>query len=249
MRTIAVVNRKGGVGKTTTAANVAHALAADGYRVLALDLDPQGHLASALGADGGGPGIDGCLLRDAPLAQAVRPARDNLWLVPAGAELAEVEGLAGGPERGTRLARALTGLGEDFDLAVVDAPPSARLLAANALLAATDAVLPVPCEYLALDGLAGLLATLERLERVHGRVTRRWLAVTRYQGRRRLSREVRELLVARFPDQVLATAVRENAAVAEAPGFGRTVLEYAPRSHGAQDYTRLAADLMTGRTL
>lgn len=249
MRTIAVVNRKGGVGKTTTAANVAHALARDGYRVLALDLDPQGHLASALGVDGRRPGIDGCLLRDAPLVEAVRPARDNLWLVPAGDDLAEVEGLSGGPERGTRFARALTGLGEDFDVAVVDAPPSARLLAANALLAATDVLLPVPCEYLALDGLAGLLGTLERLERVHGRATRRWLAVTRYQGRRRLSREVRELLVARFPDQVLATAVRENAAVAEAPGFGRTVLEYAPRSHGAQDYTRLAADLITGRTL
>jgi len=249
MRTIAVVNRKGGVGKTTTAANLAHALARDGHRVLAVDLDPQGHLASALGAEAGGSGLAGCLLEDAPLARALRPARDNLWLVPAGAGLAEMEGLQGGPERGTRLARALATVAASFDLAVVDAPPSARLLAANALLAASDVLLPVPCEYLALDGLAGLLTTLERLERAHGRDTRRWLAVTRYQGRRRLSQEVRELLVARFPDQVLATAVRENAAVAEAPGFGRTVLEYAPRSHGAQDYTRLAADLMTGRTL
>ncbi|MFW6278032.1 MAG: ParA family protein [Halorhodospira sp.] len=248
-RVVAFLNQKGGVGKTTSAVNVAHAWARAGRQVVGIDLDPQGHFAASLGLEGLDPGLDEVLFEGVALTERLQPARDHLQLIPPGPRLPEAEQMSGGRERGWRLQQAIAGLDPFPDYVVIDCPPSSGLLAMNALLATDELIMPVSCDYLALEGLAGLMRTLLRVERGLGAYTHKYVLVNRYNERRRLPREVLGKLREYFPGQVLCTPVRDNVALAEAPGFGQTIFEYRPGSHGASDYEALAEDIEQYRVL
>lgn len=251
MRVIAVVNQKGGVGKTTTALNLAHALAMGGHRVLVVDADAQSHLTASFGLyDRDVRGLDGVLLDSTGLEGALREVRSGLFLVPAGERLGEVDFLLqGGARRGFLLREALSALGPRFDFVLLDAPPSSGLLGMNVLLAASELLTPVSSDYLALHGLARLMGLVEHIQAKLNRRLQQWLVVTRYDGRRRLAKDVHKKLIEHFPDRLLQTRVRESAALAESPSFGKTIFEYRRLSSGAQDYLSVAADLVHRRVI
>ncbi len=267
------MNQKGGVGKTTTTLSLAHALALSGRRVTALDMDPQGHLGKGLGLGGCSRrrstssipgvvngeaeedddlerGLDEVLLDGVPMEDNVLEVRDRLRLVPAGERLAEVEMVAqGGASRGFRLNEALQGKMDNEDFVFIDCPPSAGLLSMNALFAVEEVVVPVSSDYLALHGVSRFMMILQHIEQALNRRMKVWIALTRYQERRRLARDVRATLAEYFPGRVLATPVRESAALAECPGHGKTIFEYQRGGNGAADYRQLADDLATARTV
>lgn len=249
MRVIAVINQKGGVGKTTTTLNLAHALARQGYQVMAIDLDPQAHLTASLGLEERAQaGIDSVLLDEAPIREVARAVRERLLLVPAGERLGEVDRLnRGGAQRGWLLKQALADVARGLDIVLLDCPPSAGLLNMNALLASGELMIPVSGDFLALHGLAKLMGLIAHVEKTVKSPMKKWLVLTRYQTRRRLSREVRDKLLNYFPQQVLATPIRESVALAESPSFGQTIFEYQAKGHGAEDYMGLARDLITER--
>jgi len=246
---IAVMNQKGGVGKTTTTFNLAHALSMTNKRVLAIDLDPQAHLTASFGIDTHShPGIDEVMMRNASLSDVKLKVRDNISLIPAGPSLAEFDQVKeGGSQRGWYLKKILSRV-RGSDIVLVDCPPSAGLLTMNALLAAKEMLIPVSGDYLALHGLSRLMGILKNIESRLQRQTKKWVVVTRFHERRRLAREVRDKLLQHFPGQVLATPIRESVALAESPSFAKTIFEYKQHSNGAQDYTDLADDLLSGRT-
>lgn len=251
MRVIAIMNQKGGVGKTTTTANVAHALALAGQRVLVLDMDPQGQLGVGLGVHvNGHGGLDHVLLEGASLCDVIVDAREQLKLAPAGARLAEFEHIVvGGAQRGELLRRALENLGEEVDFALIDAPPSTGLLAVNALIAAEEVLAPVSGDYLGLHGVTRFMELAGRTDKLLGRQTQMWIALTRFNARRRLANDVRDRLIEHFPGHVLATPVHECASLAESPSFGKTIFEYHANGRGAEDYRRLTQDLLERKTL
>lgn len=248
-RCLVFLNQKGGVGKTTSAVNVAHALARGGSRVLGLDLDPQGHFAASLGVEGLDPGLDDLFFAGAGLQERAQQARERLLLVPPGPRLPEVEQMSGGRERGWILSNAVEQLDAELDYIIIDCPPSSGLLAINALLATDDVIMPVSCDYLALEGLAGLMRTLMRVEQGLNISRSKYVLITRFNGQRRLPREVRGKLEEYFPGQVLRTSIRDNVALAEAPGFGQTVFEYRAESNGAKDYAAVTEDIRYRRVL
>jgi chromosome partitioning protein len=252
MRRIAVMNQKGGVGKTTTTINLAHALALAGHRVTALDLDPQGQLGAGLGvvANGHG-GMDEVLLAQAPLRAVLQPAREHLRVAPAGPRLSEFEFMSeGGARRGMFLKEALqAGQGDEDEIVLIDAPPSAGLLAMNVLMAVDEVLIPVTGEYLALHGVGRFMRILQHIDESLERKTKLWIALTRFNERRRMARAVREKLLEYFPGTLLATPIRESAAVADSPGVALSIFEYQRRGNGADDYRALADDLLNARTV
>jgi chromosome partitioning protein len=251
MRTIAVINQKGGVGKSTTSLNLAHALSVGGHKVLALDMDPQGHLAAGLGiVDEAEAGLDDVLLDDMALGDVLTEVRERMWLAPAGTRLAEFEmSSEGGAARGWKLHQALQATARDEDFVLIDCPPSTGLLAMNALFAATEVLIPVSSDFLSLHSLSRFMQVLASIDQALERSTRVWFVLTRYHDRRRLARDVRDRLVEYFPGSVLRTPIRECAPLAESPGFGQTVFEYRRSSNGAADYSELTQDLLDARTL
>ena len=251
MRRLAILNHKGGVGKTTTCFNLASAYADQGLKVLCIDLDPQGHLAVSLGVtEPGLQGVDALFFDDAELPELRVEARDGIDLLPAGYRLGEIERLAAqGRERAEVLGRKLAAVETEYDLLMIDCPPNSGLLNFNALFAADEVLIPVSGDYLALHGLSQLLRTLSSAERFMKKPIRMWIALTRFAVRRRLANQVRDKLIKYFPDKLLATVVRENAPLAESPSFGKSIFDYSRRSNGAEDYRRLADDLLYGRVV
>jgi len=248
MRTIAVVNQKGGVGKTTTTVNLGHALALQGKRVMLVDLDPQGHLSLCLGLyRAPHEGIDSVLLDGQPLQGKAVSTRELLSLVPAGDKLGEFEQIEGGAERGNILRSAIQQAALDVDYLIFDCPPSAGLLVVNAVLAADDVLVPVTGDYLSLTGLAKLMVTIQRIEGLRDSPLKKWIFLSRYVARRSLSEEVRDKILQHFPEHLLSAHIREAAVLTECAGVGRSIFEYRAKSKSAEEFRTLADDLLQGK--
>lgn len=246
-KTIAVLNQKGGVGKTTTAVNLGAYLAADGHRVLLVDDDPQGNTTSGLGLDKHSlenTVYDLLLGRSEPTSTIKQTSIKNLWLLPANSKLAgaEVE-LVGQPQREMKLKRILDGL--DYDFIFIDCPPSLSLLTVNALAAADDVLIPVQAEYYALEGLSQLLDVIHQVKQaLNPGLNVLGLIVTLYDSRNLLSEQVKNELKKHFGAKLFDTVVPRNVRLAEAPSFGRTIMEHDRGSKGAVAYEALAKELV-----
>ncbi|MDQ3870952.1 MAG: AAA family ATPase [Chloroflexota bacterium] len=247
--TIACVNQKGGVGKTTTVVNLATYLALGGHRVLVVDLDPQGNCTTGLGVDK--PAVDHSvyevLVDGAALSEVVQPtAIARLSLVPAAASLAglEVE-LAPLPARERRLSRALEGGTERYDYILLDCPPSLGLLTVNALTAAASVLIPIQSEYYALEGLSDLIATVKLVrEHLNPGLEIRGVVLTMYDPRTRLSADVAGEVRRHLGGAVFETLIPRSVRLSEAPSYGLPVALYAPDSRGGQAYRALAAEFL-----
>ncbi|MCU7840950.1 MAG: ParA family protein [Candidatus Thiodiazotropha sp. (ex Troendleina suluensis)] len=246
MRRIALINQKGGVGKTTITTNLGHALALAGHRVTVIDLDPQGQLASSYGIfRAPTKGIDQVLLNGADPCSVKLGIRDMLTLIPAGAGLQEIEYLHdGGASRARLLQHALQGMIDDQAFVLFDCPPSSGLLVANAIFAADEALIPVSGDHMSLNGLAKMLVTIKKFEPYLEKSIRQWIGLNRSFPRRRLAKEVEDKLRKHFPEQLLNTQIREAAVIAECPGIGRTIFEYKPSSQSAKEFHALASELL-----
>lgn len=256
-RIITVSNQKGGVGKTTTAVNIAAALADAGLRVLLIDTDPQGNASTALNIEHHAevPSIYDVLVDGMPISEAMQPCPDvdNLWCVPATIDLAgaEIE-LVSLVARESRLTKALAAwfaerasAGEErIDYVLIDCPPSLGLLTVNAFVAAREVLIPIQCEYYALEGLSQLLKNID-LIRTHLNPVLHvsTILLTMYDGRTRLSSQVAQEVREHFPDQVLTSTVPRSVRVSEAPSHGQTVITYDPQSTGARSYTDAATEI------
>jgi len=252
MKIYAIVNQKGGVGKTTSVVNIGAYLAANGRRVLIVDMDPQSNATSGLGFNKNEvvPSTYELLLQAASVEDVMLHYDDTgLSLLPANPDLAgaEVE-LVNEMAREYRLRRALEPAEGRFDYVLIDCPPSLSLLTINALTAARDGVLiPVQCEYLALEGLSQLMQTLEMVKRyLNEQLQIRGMVMTMYDSRTNLSRQVVEEVRSHFPGKVFRTIVPRNVRLSEAPSYGQPINLYAPSSPGAIAYKVLTAELLKG---
>lgn len=259
MRKIAIINQKGGVGKTTTAVNLSAALASTGQRVLLVDLDPQAHATLHLGVtpEAEGKSVYDLLVRDASLDEICRPAGEQLWLASSHIDLAaaEVE-LAGVAGREAILRDHLAGADESWDYVLVDCPPSLGVLTLNALAAADEVFIPLQPHFLALHGLSKLLETIDLVaRRLNPRLKLGGVVMCMYESGTRLaaevSRDVEEFLKRqrgrRTPwaeAHAFHTRIRRNIRLAEAPSFGQSIFQYAPDSNGAEDYQLLAREVL-----
>jgi chromosome partitioning protein len=248
-RIFALANQKGGVGKTTTAINLAAGVAALGRRVLLIDLDPQGNASSGLGHRHVEVSrtVYPALVQGTPVENAVVDTEmKGLRLVPASRELAaaEVE-LVGAARRETKLRVALSTISNDYDYIFLDCPPSLGLLTINALCAADGAVIPMQCEYFALEGVSDLLSTLRRVKSyLHPAIEITGVVLTMYDERPRLTQSVEKEIRKYFKDRVYRTVIPRNVKLAEAPSFGKPVILYDVRSRGADAYLQLAKEFL-----
>jgi len=250
-RVVAVINQKGGVGKTTTTTNLTDALAKKGKKVTVIDLDPQGHLAVSFGVRSEKiSGIDSVLLGEIEIEQQTIPARNNLQLIVAGPRLKEIEQLTeGGAQRGDLLRKSLHENLEDQDFIFIDCPPSSGVLVANALFAADEILVPMTSDFLALQGLSHLIGTIKRFEKVLNKKYKVSLVMSRYSTTRRIAKQVLNTMLKYFPNQVLDAVIRETALLAECPSFGKTILEYRPGSRSARDFRNLANAFLEGKVM
>lgn len=242
-------NQKGGVGKTTSAINIAAYLAAREKRVLLVDVDPQANATSSLGVDKTAPvfSIYDAIIDQVPLDQIIMlTKRLHLDLVPSSPALAgaEVE-LVSVPNRERVLANLLTTVTPRYDYIFIDSPPSLGLLTVNALVAADAVIIPIQCEYLALEGLSQLLHTIQLVQQnLNPRLRIAGMAMTMYDSRTHLAFQVVEQVAKHFPDLIFRTIIPRSVRIAEAPSFGEPLVSFDPKSRGAQAYEALTNELL-----
>lgn len=250
-RVIVVANQKGGVGKTTTTVNIAAALAFGGLNVLVVDADPQGNASTALGIDHG-PGVQGTyevLLDEARIADLVQrsPHTPNLHVLPAAMELATAElELVNEAGRETRMKKALAIYidSSEVDYILIDCPPSLGLLTLNALVGATEIMVPIQCEYYALEGVSQLVRTINKVKgNLNDSLELTTVVLTMFDARNNLSREVAGEVRKHFTKQTLDVEIPRSVRIAEAPSYGQTVLTYQPKSAGAIAYVKAAEQI------
>ena len=249
-RTIAIANQKGGVGKTTTSINLAAARAEAGQRVLAIDFDPQGNLSSGLGVGRNDfeTGVYELLMGEADFDNVVvKTSVDNLLLLPSDMNLsgAEIE-LLDAEQREQTLKNCIAAVKDDFDFIIIDCPPSLSLLTINALTAADSVLVPIQCEYYALEGLSQVLNTIDLVrKRLNENLKLEGVVFTMYDARINLSQQVIDSVKAALHERIYNTVIPRNVRLAEAPSHGMPVIQYDPYSKGADSYRKLAAEVLS----
>ena len=245
---IAVVNQKGGVGKTTSAVNLGACLAASERPTLLIDMDPQANASSAYGITHADRQVYDALIDELPLTHcAYETELETLHVVPAGRDLvgAEIE-LVGKAEREFQLARAIRAIGEAYEIILIDCPPSLGLLTLNALVAADSVLIPLQCEYYALEGLANLVETVELVKgELNPRLEIQGIVLTMADQRNNLARQVEAEVRSHFGEKVYRTRIPRNVRLSEAPSHGQPILLYDIHSKGAVAYVKLADELLT----
>ncbi|NBU55647.1 MAG: ParA family protein [Acidimicrobiia bacterium] len=250
-RIIAVANQKGGVGKTTTSVNLGACLAELGYRTLIVDLDPQGNASSGVGVDTRGvdTSMYDVILHDASMEDCIEPASvRNLFVAPANLDLAgaEIE-LVPAMARETRLKKAIDSVLDDFDFVIIDCPPSLGLLTVNALVAAREVLVPIQCEYYALEGLGQLLRNVDLVKRnLNTELEVSTIVCVMFDARAKLSSEVVTEVREHFGDKVCRTVVPRNVRLSEAPSHHQPINVYDPSSKGAIAYRLVAKEVAGG---
>lgn len=252
-RVFTVANQKGGVGKTTTTVNLAAALAYSGARVLVIDLDPQGNASTALGVQHRAetPSVYDVIINDEPMSGVIQrsPEFETLFCVPAtihlaGAEIELVSLVAREQRLHTALDRFLQESDEQFHYVFIDCPPSLGLLTINAFVAASEVLIPIQCEYYALEGLSQLLSNIRLIERhLNPKLTVSTILMTMYDSRTNLANQVVDDVRQHFPEEVLTTLIPRSVRVSEAPSYGQSVISYDMNSQGAISYREAAAEI------
>ena len=248
-RVLAIANQKGGVGKTTTAINLAASIAANDIRVLVIDSDPQGNATTGLGVakDPDRPSLYHVILGSAQPGTAISHTElEGLDLIAADKNLvgANLE-LVGTDDRELRLRQGIAEIRNNYHYVIIDCPPALDLLTLNALLAADSVLVPIQCEFFALEGISELMDTIDRIRESFGHPLEvEGILLTMFDDRTNLHRQVASDLKEFFPDQVFQTVIPRSVRLAEAPSFGKSILSYDPRSKGAESYIRLAKEIL-----
>lgn len=245
-RIVSVINQKGGTGKTTTTINLGSALQKEGKKVLLVDLDPQGNLSYSLDVVDPKWTLADLFTGEGELRETV-VHREGMDILPGSNELVEVEISLVGQEKRDQFLKQILADAKGYDYILIDCPPSLSLLTVNALSASSEVLIPLQMEVLTLQGLSQILATIEKIKASSNpRLKVRGIVIVMYDKRRKLSQEIEDYLTQNVDERIFSTRIRLNVKLAEAPSFGKSILNYDASSYGAKDYSALAREFLRG---